>query len=274
MKNNFIQRVITALIFAIVLIGGVLWHQISFFIIFISIVIVGIYEFFKLSVKAGVKPQIIPGLILGMLIFTTNFAVAASYCEQTIFTTYIPVMILMIINEVYRKKDKPFTNISFTIFGAFYVAVPFSLLSYFVFHPVFSDNYMPYILLGYFFLIWASDSGAYIVGSLIGKNKLFERISPKKTWEGFFGGAAFSVFAAYIISMFVKEIDMVNWIVIAILTVVFGTYGDLVESLLKRMVNTKDSGRILPGHGGILDRFDSILISAPIVFMYLLFVLN
>ena len=274
MKNNFIQRVVTAIIFAIILIGGVLWHQISFFIVFFTVVVVGIYEFYKLSVKGGIKPQIIPGLLLGILIFVTNFSVAAAYCEQTIFTTYIPLMILIIINEIYRKKDKPFTNISFTIFGAFYVAVPFGLLSYFVFEPIFSGNYMPYILLGYFFLIWASDSGAYIVGSLIGKHKLFERISPKKTWEGFFGGAVFSILAAYIISLFVKEVDLVDWIIISILTVVFGTFGDLVESLLKRMVGTKDSGRILPGHGGVLDRFDSILISAPIVFMYLLYVLN
>ncbi len=274
MKKNFIQRILTAIVFAIVLIGGVLWHQISFFLVFLTIVILGVFEFYKLAVKGDIKPQIMPGIVLGILIFVTNFAVAASYCKQTIFTTYIPVMILIIINEIYRKKENPFINISLTLFGAFYIAVPFGLLSYFVFYPLFSDNYIPSILLGYFFLIWTTDSGAYIVGSLIGKNKLFERISPKKSWEGFLGGASFAIFTAYIISIFVTEINTLDWIIIAIITVVFGTYGDLVESLLKRMVNTKDSGRILPGHGGILDRFDSILISAPIVFMYLLFILN
>ncbi|MBN1253310.1 MAG: phosphatidate cytidylyltransferase [Bacteroidales bacterium] len=274
MKNNFAQRVITAIIFAIILIGGVFWNPISFFLVFLTVVIVGIYEFFKLSVKGGIKPQIIPGILLGIVIYLSNFLVASSYCEQKIFTAYIPLMILIIINELYREKAKPFTNIAFTIFGAFYVAVPFGLLSYFVFEPIFSENYMPYILLGYFFLIWSSDSGAYIVGSLIGKHKLFERISPKKTWEGFFGGAAFSLLAAYILSLFIKQVSLVDWIVISLLTVVFGTFGDLVESLLKRMVDVKDSGHILPGHGGILDRFDSILISAPIIFIYLLYVLN
>jgi len=123
-------------------------------------------------------------------------------------------------------------------------------------------------------LIWANDSGAYIVGSLIGKNKLFERISPKKSWEGFIGGGIFSMLAAWLISLFVVEISLIDWLVIAIITFIFGTFGDLIESLLKRMVKVKDSGHILPGHGGILDRFDSIIVSAPMVFIYLMVILK
>jgi len=128
------------------------------------------------------------------------------------------------------------------------------------------------VLLGFFLLIWANDSGAYIVGSLVGKNKLFERISPKKTWEGFLGGGFFALMFAWLISYFVTEISLIDWLVVALITFVFGTFGDLIESLLKRMVKVKDSGNILPGHGGILDRFDSMIIAAPMVFIYLVLV--
>jgi phosphatidate cytidylyltransferase len=119
--------------------------------------------------------------------------------------------------------------------------------------------------------MWSNDSGAYIVGSLLGKHKLFERISPKKTWEGFIGGALFTLLAAWIISKFLHELSLIHWLVVGTITFTCGTFGDLIESQLKRSANMKDSGKILPGHGGILDRFDSILFSAPIVFVYLMF---
>ena len=171
--------------------------------------------------------------------------------------------------ELFRDSEHPFTNISFALFGAFYVAVPFGLISYMVYSPVFDNEFNGSILVAFLFLIWVSDSGAYIIGSMFGKHKLFERISPKKTWEGFLGGGFFSLIAAFIISLLIEEIALIHWLAIAILTVVFGTFGDLIESLLKRKVNVKDSGTILPGHGGILDRFDSLLFAAPVVFIYL-----
>ena len=133
------------------------------------------------------------------------------------------------------------------------------------------DIHLP---LAFLLMLWASDTGAYLFGRKLGKTKLFERHSPKKSWEGFFGGVFTSVLVAFIISLFFKEISSLVWIGMAVLVVTFGTLGDLVESMLKRSLNVKDSGNILPGHGGILDRFDGLLIAAPVVFTYLYLVLD
>ena len=278
MKSNFLTRVLTAVVFSVLLIGGTLFHPVSFFILFFTVVILGLLEFYKLVKVANIEPQYITGILLGAVIFTGNFIFAKSLLDVNsliglkIFLVIIPVLIAIMIVELYRKKENPFSNIAFTIFGASYVSVPFGIFSWFVFNPRFPEPYYPMILLGFFLLIWANDSGAYVVGSLIGKNKLFKRVSPKKTWEGFLGGGFFSLMAAWLISVFVTEISLIDWLVIASITFVFGTFGDLIESLLKRMVKVKDSGHILPGHGGILDRFDSMIIAAPMVFIYLVFV--
>ena len=274
MKNNFIKRVLTAIVFSVILIGGTVSHPISFFILFFVIVILGLLEFYKLVEVAEIEPQYLSGIVLGAIIFTANFFFAKGIIAFMLFLIIIPVLITIMIIELYRKKKNPFSNIAFTIFGASYVSIPFAILSWFVFHPGFTNDFYPWLLIGFFVLIWANDSGAYIVGSMIGKHKLFERISPKKTWEGFVGGGLFSLLAAWIISNFVDVISLKDWLVIALLTFVFGTFGDLLESLLKRMVKVKDSGQIMPGHGGILDRFDSLIIAAPMVFIYLMIILQ
>jgi len=125
------------------------------------------------------------------------------------------------------------------------------------------------LLLGYFVILWINDTFAYLFGTAFGKHRLFERISPKKSWEGSIGGALISIIAAWLIASFTNSLPLIHWIVIAIIIVICGTLGDLVESMLKRSLNCKDSGTLLPGHGGILDRFDSVLISAPIIFVYI-----
>ena len=133
----------------------------------------------------------------------------------------------------------------------------------------FTNEYSFQIILGFFIMLWTNDTGAYLAGRFFGKHKLFERISPKKTWEGSFGGGLLTLAAAYILSLFFTNLDLTNWIVISILVAIFGGLGDLVESMLKRSLNIKDSGNILPGHGGILDRFDGLLISITFIYSYL-----
>jgi phosphatidate cytidylyltransferase len=150
-----------------------------------------------------------------------------------------------------------------------YIAVPIGLLGFMVFSEHQIVNYDPSLLIAYFAIIWVNDSAAYIVGSAIGRHRLFERISPKKSWEGFVGGAICSLLIAWLIPEIHSKIDLTDSIVLAICIFIFGTFGDLFESLLKRSVNIKDSGKLLPGHGGILDRFDSLILSSPIVFVYL-----
>lgn len=274
MKNNFAQRVLTAILFSIILIGGTVLHPISFFALFFVIIILGLLEFYKLVEVAEIQPQYFSGILLGMVIFTGNYLFARGMVDFKLFLVIIPVLITIMITELYRKKKNPFSNIAFTIFGASYVSIPFAILSWFVFNQAYPVHFYPLMLIGFFVLIWANDSGAYVVGSLIGKHKLFERVSPKKTWEGFLGGGLFALLAAWIISYYVDVISLSDWLIIATLTFVFGTFGDLLESLLKRMVNVKDSGQIMPGHGGILDRFDSLIIAAPMVFIYLMIILK
>lgn len=274
MKNNFTKRVLSAIVFSFILIGGTLLHPLSFFSLFFIIIILGLLEFYKLVEVAEIQPQYLTGILLSLVIFTGNYLFARGLVDFKLFLIIIPVLVTIMIFELYRNKKNPFSNIAFTIFGASYVSIPFAILSWFVFNPSFPNKFYPMLLIGFFVLIWANDSGAYIVGSLIGKHKLFERISPKKTWEGFLGGGLFSLLAAWLISYYVNVISLSDWLIIATLTFIFGTFGDLLESLFKRMVNVKDSGHIMPGHGGILDRFDSLIIASPMVFIYLMIILK
>lgn len=269
MKNNFAKRTATSAIFVIVLIGSILFHPVSFFILFSFIVIVGQFEFYKIALKAGYQPQVLTGAFLGLAFFVANTLYASSYASGKIFSIFPLIIIILMIIELFRDRELPFVNISIALFGSIFVAGPFSLVNYLVYNPVFNGEYNGYILIAVFVLIWASDSGAYIVGSSIGKHKLFERISPKKTWEGFIGGGLISMAAAWLISIYIPEIDLIHWLFISAITVIFGTFGDLIESLLKRKVNIKDSGTLLPGHGGILDRFDSLLFAVPVIFFYI-----
>ena len=149
-----------------------------------------------------------------------------------------------------------------------------TLLYYFSFidNNQFGGSYYYQIVLGFFFLLWANDTGAYLVGRKLGRTKLFERISPKKTWEGSLGGAVLGIGVGYLNAQIFTDLSLFNWIIVALLVVVFGSLGDLVESLFKRSLNIKDSGKLLPGHGGLLDRFDGIFIAAPIVYTYLRFI--
>ena len=170
-------------------------------------------------------------------------------------------------SPLYKKSEHPFTNIAYTMLGVFYVSIPFSLFcaSGFV-----NGTYSYHIPLGFLLIIWSSDSGAYVIGSLIGRTKLFERISPKKTWEGTIGGGLLSLTLAYVLSNYFIELSRFDWMMISIIIVITGNLGDLAESMFKRSINVKDSGTILPGHGGILDRFDAVFISAPFVFTYIM----
>lgn len=224
--------------------------------------------------KSGSLPQKITGIIAGALLFIFNALVSNDALDTRFKTLMLPgtlffallFVFLIFIFELFRKKENPFGNIAFTVLGIIYVAIPFSLLNYIV---IFDGTYSYQILFGVFFLIWSNDSGAYIVGSLTGKHKLFPRISPGKSWEGSVGGALICYGIVFIISGWYTSISFSNWMVIATILIVIGSLGDLVKSLFKRSVNVKDSGTLLPGHGGILDRFDSLIMSIPFIFTYL-----
>lgn len=263
--NNFLKRTLTAAAFVAVLLGCTYYHQFSFIILFFIITILGVWEFYLLSEKGSNKPHKVLGTFAASIFFATNAAVSLGY-DQHLLLLNIPAIFLIFIFELYTKASDPFRNIAFTILGIIYVAVPFSLLNYLV---TFTGAYSYELMFGFFFILWSNDSGAYLTGSAFGKHKLFPRVSPGKSWEGSIGGAIISYIIVMIISGWYSSISLTDWIVIATILIIIGTLGDLVESLLKRSINVKDSGSLLPGHGGILDRFDSLLMATPFVFTYL-----
>jgi len=267
--NNFSRRSITGIVFVLVLGGAILLNPISFFALFGVIVALGITEFYKLLDSTHLKANKTFGLLSGLLFFSITCLYAAGFLNASWFWVMVPIISLVFISELYQKHDSPFQNIAITLFGVLYIAVPFSLLVIFGFPQLTIEGYQPKLVIGFFFLLWANDTGAYLTGITLGKHPMFPRISPKKSWEGFAGGFFFTQIVAFIISKYFIGLEMTDWIVIAVIICIFGVWGDLIESMLKRSLSIKDSGNILPGHGGILDRFDSVLFSAPIVFVYL-----
>lgn len=267
--NNFFKRTITGSIFVVVLGGSILLHPVTCFLLFAAIVLLGVLEFYKLVALTQIRPNKVLGAIASLSFMAVTSLVATGFLAPLWYWTVIPVVSAIFISELYRKHPLPFQNIAFTILGIVYVAIPFGLLVLYGFPRFSVSGYEPTLILGFFFLLWTSDTGAYLTGISIGKHPMFPRISPKKSWEGFAGGVVFTIIVAVIIAKYFVAIPVMDWIAIAIIISIFGVWGDLIESMLKRSLEVKDSGNILPGHGGILDRFDSVIFSAPLVFVYL-----
>ncbi len=268
--SNLATRTITGVVLVILVIAAIISGQYSFALLFLIFTMIGLWEFYTLVERAGVFPNKPAGIFAGIVLFASNALVAMDTLEvQWLLLNFLFIFVIFLY-ELYRNDPNPFTNIAFTFFGLLYVAVPFSLLNYFP-NPGFTPaGHHCSILLGFFFLVWINETGAYVLGSALGKHKLFERVSPKKTWEGVIGGGILSLCTAWLISLFYLQINLFDWLIIALIVVVFGSYGDLFESMFKRSINAKDSGTILPGHGGVLDRFDGVFMAAPFVFVYLL----
>ncbi len=268
--NNFTQRAITGAIFVIVLLGAILWNQYTFYSLFVIITLLGILEFNRITTNELHRPQKYFGTVITIALFIMSNVYVMRGINPAWFLILISLVFLMFIFELRTKAAMPFNNIAITLVGIFYIGVPFSMLNGIAYPEIIKDSgYSPHILLGMIYMIWANDTGAYLVGRKFGKYKLFERISPKKTWEGSFGGAVFALLGAYIISIYYTDLILIDWFAISLIVILMGNFGDLVESLLKRSLNIKDSGTILPGHGGILDRFDSIIMAAPFVLLYI-----
>lgn len=269
MNKKFLRRTYTAIIFLILVLLSILINKYFFGILFLVFTIISLTEFYLLTEKRGFKPQKLYGTISGALIFIISFLYTDGTIGEKWFLLFIPLFIFLIISELYRKEEQLFRYIAFTTFGIIYIVFPFSFLNYLIINPLTNNEFSHVFILSFFALIWINDTGAYIVGSNFGKHKLFERISPKKTWEGTIGGVLMTIILAFVLSLFFKELTLFQWIIFAVIIAVFGTYGDLSESMLKRRAGVKDSGNILPGHGGLLDRFDSVFLASPIIFVYL-----
>ena len=273
--SNFLKRSLTGFLFIVVIVLAIM-NALSAAVLFFVIVTLATSEFSKLlALKnehfSSTAATLTAALFMLIILLYNNGLLP----YQCLFV--LPVLpFAVFISELFRNKANPISNISFSLLPMLYIAVPFVLLYTSAYYPfdLFNSEYHYEIILGFFCMLWASDTGAYLTGISIGKHKLFERISPKKTWEGSIGGAVFSVITAVILSHFYALLSMQRWIIMSFIIVAFSNLGDLVESLFKRSLSIKDSGNILPGHGGLLDRFDGLLLSAPIVLLYLSLISN
>lgn len=265
--TNLTQRIITGLLGSAGIIAAVCYGPYTYFLIVLIICLFSLLEFYHLIGLDGMVPQKVFGTFCGVLLVTLSFFIELNEIDSKYYFIIYPLLACVYLIKLYRSKErKPFTNIAFTFLGIIYVAVPFALLN----TAVFSDGVYNYeIIFGCLFILWASDTGAYFAGTFFGKRKLFERISPKKSWEGFFGGALLALIFTYGISQFFHTYSTAQWFIIGTLIIIGGTYGDLVESLFKRSIEIKDSGTSLPGHGGFLDRFDGLFITLPFIVVYL-----
>jgi phosphatidate cytidylyltransferase len=268
--SNLLKRSITGTIYLIILIGSILLGSYSFGLVFLGINILALFEFFKITGSNRFFPEKYTGLLTGSALFIITYLVASEIYSSKLYLLIVPMLVLLFIIELFRNKPFPFVNIGITILGIIYISLPLSLLNYVVFPKVQPDKYTYEIILGYLVLIWTNDTSAYISGITLGKHVLSERISPKKTWEGFIGGALATMIVAFLIHGAFDVINRTDLLVFGIIVSTIGVAGDLVESLLKRSTDIKDTGNILPGHGGILDRIDSILLTSPLVFCYLM----
>jgi len=237
---------------------------------FLIILLLALLEFYKLMFASGSNPFTIPGIISGVVVFIIAFLVSSGVIGYTLLTLFFPMMIWIIITALYSHKENTIHNMAITLFGIFYISLPLAAMNYLVFPASNGNEYTYKIALGILILIWINDTCAYLVGMSIGRNRLFPRISPRKSWEGTIGGTILTLLASWWMNSLMGMLAQVNWLVIGIIVSVFGIYGDLTESLIKRSANFKDSGKIMPGHGGILDRIDSVLFVMPMVFVYLL----
>ncbi|MCQ2976072.1 MAG: phosphatidate cytidylyltransferase [Bacteroidales bacterium] len=267
-KSNLLTRIITGAIFLALVISSSIFSPYIYLIVFGIFTIIGNLEYYKMCNVKNTFPQNYSGIIISIVLFASLFFISAGLLEIKYLLITLTLISIVPIIEIYRKKETPLNNWAQTLFAILYIALPFGLLSRLLFIGD-SHQFTGKILISFFIFIWVSDTGAYCAGSLFGKHKLIPRISPKKTIEGLVGGIIFTIIAAIPIYYITEIFTLLDWIIISLICVIFATLGDLAESMIKRDAGIKDSGKLLPGHGGVLDRFDSVLLAAIPVTTYL-----
>jgi phosphatidate cytidylyltransferase len=273
--KNFITRTITGVLFVAVLVGCFL-NATAMIVLFALITGLTLWEYSGLVNQwDDIQVNRFISVVAGVYLFLAMAGYCIGMAGGSVFIPYLITVLYLIISELFTKAPNPINNWAYTMLGQMYIALPFSTINILAFQTQTSQevgyNYL--LPLSIFIFLWVNDTGAYCSGSLFGKHKLFPRVSPGKSWEGSIGGAILVVVAAAIIGYLTADdansISIPIWIGLGLVVVVFGTLGDLVESLFKRTLGIKDSGNILPGHGGMLDRFDSSLIAIPASVIYI-----
>lgn len=268
--NNFTLRLITGLAGVAFIISSVLWNEYSYCFLFLLLSVLLHYEFLKIARHlAGFTfslDAMMQNIITGIIIHALIIGVVFFELPVVWLSIFFPLVAILFISELFRITPHPFIQIGVYCTALLYIVLPVALLYPLGMSPFFTRT----TAIGLLFFVWTSDTMAYFFGRAFGKHKLFERISPNKTWEGFLGGILSCVGMAFLVNTFETGIVLTDLIAMGIIVAVAGTLGDLVESMLKRSIEIKDSGSVLPGHGGFLDRFDAFLVSVPFVVCYLL----
>ena len=267
-KANLKRRVLTGMFGGSLLLLSAL-HELSYLVVFVLIIFLSSREYFKILINNGFRPNYNLGVFLSVIIFVTSYLYASEESLIGVHFVLVPILPLVCLSALYSSNNnETLSNVSVTFFGILYISLPISLLNFIVFNEY---SYNSIYLMATLLFLWTSESAAYFGGSLFGRKKLFESVSPMKTWEGVISGLLANVILAYLIHQFVWTSfqTFTFWVLFSVVVLVSGIFGDLFESLLKRNFNLKDSGNKLPGHGGFLDRFDSFFFVIPYVFFYL-----
>lgn len=279
--KNLITRSITGLLFVGIIIGAIWYSQESFRGLILIATILCLSEFYRLTMPDARQwtrlADILGGTYLVGIMFLFAYPAPISTAATLIsLSPYIIYLLYTFIVRLYLRESDPITSWAKSLLGQIYIALPMALLSFIAYTPTGNPD-IPYnalMVISFFTFIWINDTGAYCVGCTIGRHRLFERISPKKSWEGFWGGFVFALALGWVWSQFLPVLNLWQWLGLAATISVFSTLGDLCESLLKRTLQVKDSGAMLPGHGGMLDRLDSVMIASPAAVIYLTIVMN
>ena len=266
--SSFFRRTFTGIGIVGFSIGAVLLGPYSFFFFCLLTCLLGLWEFYRLLQITNNRIRSVAGVLLSASLLLTVFLFTVLQQDWKILLLNVPLISFIFCTVLFIVSENPFQSLGIVFLGQVYITLPFVLLSVIGFVPD-RAAFNQHIVLGYFFLLWSNDTGAYLSGSLLGRTPLAPVISPKKTWEGSAGGVLLTAATVYMLSKSFRDLLLTDWIVLGIIVIVMGTLGDLVKSVMKRSLRVKDSGTILPGHGGILDRFDSLIGSVPFVYSYL-----
>lgn len=275
--KNLLTRSLTGILYVAVIVAGILINQWTFLALSLLFAAVAIIEYTRLASSGDVNRPLLTidffgsmWMVLGVNMIATDYAFNSFPLTELMLVCYLLYVIVRLVAQLYVRSATPLADLGRSFLGQVYIALPLSLMAFIYTMPAGNA-----ILLTIFIMIWLNDTGAFIVGSKLGRHKLWERMSPKKSWEGFVGGVVFAVASAfvfkYLFGEYFSEISLGTLLGLGAVVGIFATWGDLIESMFKRSLGVKDSGNILPGHGGILDRIDSLLlvVSASLVYLFI-----
>jgi phosphatidate cytidylyltransferase len=264
--SNLAQRSIVGLIFSVAVLGCAFLGPLANGLLFLFFAAVGLYEVYELLKHQQTNaPRWFKGMSVGVILYMLVFLVQTNTVKPVWFWILPLLVAIIFVAELIKLDHLTLTNLAITMFGWIYVVMPLSLVNVL---PTLQGSYDPIPLVGFFLVLWANDTGAYLTGKYWGTHKLYPEVSPNKTWEGLIGGSLVAFIAAFMLHRYTHTLELRDWLVMASAVAVFGNLGDLFESHLKRNFGVKDSGHLMPGHGGVLDRFDGLFLALPVFLAY------